>query len=314
MSLIKEYLAAVEEMVWMKFEQRKPHEIRTELNRLRQKHKIGILYLQEEKRIIKSVENEFEDKFILKFTKELINEEFERITDKFEAGVLRAVRRAMTDKNSTETAIKHVRRLGDVSERYIDTVVRTAKGGLVQAQNISKAIGANINHFRYMGPKIDARPFCANLVGKIFTIDEIHKMTGQKGLPVLYFGGGYNCRHRWVAVDENKALLERLNPEDVKWREKDLREDLRKHRKGFERILDRDFSEEEYKETAVSLVKSKANAHIHVYEGEKQFVFFGKHGYAVADTDGTIRGYYHSKDIEKTIKAYKEKKQCKKIL
>ncbi len=201
MSAIKQYLSAVEEMVRHKFEQRKPHEIKYELRRARQQFKIGKAHLQRTKKVLKLVEAELEDKFIERFTKEFVDEQFENISDRFESGVLAAVRRAMRHKNSTEIARKLVRRLGNVSKQYIETVVRTAKGGIAQSQKISDAKKANIKYFRYEGPIGGSRAFCANLVGKVFSLDEILTMKGQEGLPVLYFGGGYNCRHRWIAVD-----------------------------------------------------------------------------------------------------------------
>lgn len=110
-------------------------------------------------------------------------------------------------------------------------------------------------------------------------------------------------------VKENKALLERLNPEDVKWRAKDLREDIRDHLEGFENM-----SAKRYKEESVSLAKNKIDPYMQLHRGKKQFVFWGDNGQVVCDLDGTIRGYYPSSDIKKTKNAYKEKKQCKKIL
>lgn len=198
---MKQYLAAVEAMVRSKFEQRKPNEIRAELRRLRRKFKPEKEGLQEAKKILKLVENELQDNFIVRFTKDFADEQFENLSNRFDDGVLKAVRRAMKSQNSTETAVKLVKRLGNVNKRYIDTVVQTAKGGIAQAQKIEDAKKANIKYFRYEGPIGGSRAFCANLVGKVFSLDEILAMVGQNGLPVLYFGGGWNCRHRWVAVD-----------------------------------------------------------------------------------------------------------------
>lgn len=306
---MKQYLAAVEAMVRSKFEQRKPNEIRAELRRLRRKFKPEKEGLQEAKKILKLVENELQDNFIVRFTKDFADEQFENLSNRFDDGVLKAVRRAMNHENSTETATKLVRRLGNVNKRYIDTVVQTAKGGIAQARKIQDAKKAKIKYFRYEGPIGGSRAFCANLVGKVFSLDEILAMVGQNGLPVLYFGGGWNCRHRWVAVDENKALLERMNPEDVKWRAKDLREDVRDHLKDFEGL-----TAEQYQKQAENIVKSKSDPYMQTHKGKRQFVFWASENYAVADTDGTIRGYYITNDIEKTKKAYKEKKQCKKII
>lgn len=62
----------------------------------------------------------------------------------------------------------------------------------------------------YSGP-VDGtvRPWCLNLVGKVYTRDVIEAMdNGQLANPFLT-GGGYNCRHSWLAVqsDEMRGLV-----------------------------------------------------------------------------------------------------------
>jgi len=51
-----------------------------------------------------------------------------------------------------------------------------------------------------MGAVAGARPFCRERVGKVYSIEEIRAMDNGQGLAVEYFCGGWNCRHRWVAV------------------------------------------------------------------------------------------------------------------
>lgn len=90
--------------------------------------------------------------------------------------------------------------------------------------------------------------------------------------------------------------------------------DLRKHKKAFEKIYDRKMTDEEFKNNAISLVRSKSDPYMQKYEGEKQFVFYGKDGFAVADTDGTVRGYFHSRNIDKTKLNYNRVNECKRII
>lgn len=306
---MKAYLDAVRRMVDEKFRQGKPDEIRAELRRLRRKFKPEKQGLVEAKKIVKLVEKDFENDFILRYTKDFASEQFENLSDRFDKGVLDAVRRSMKSPNASEEAEKQIKRLGTTQERFLRNVLQTAKGGIAQARKIEDASKAGMKYFRYDGPIGGSRAFCSARVGKIFSIEEIEAMEGQAGLPVLYFGGGWNCRHRWVAVDENKALLERLDPDDVKWRAKDLREDIRDHLKDFEGL-----TAEQYQKQAENIVKSKSDPYMQIHKGKKQFVFWASENYAVADIDGTIRGHYITNDIEKTKKAYKEKKQCKKII
>lgn len=67
----------------------------------------------------------------------------------------------------------------------------------------SRAEEQDYEYFKYFGP-VDSitRPFCAPLVGGIFSRDEIEQMdNGQTGTgSVMVAGGGYNCRHHWQPV------------------------------------------------------------------------------------------------------------------
>lgn len=70
--------------------------------------------------------------------------------------------------------------------------------------NMLKSNRLGINHFLYYGNAIlTTRPFCRERIGKTFSRDEIESWTfgwqGKSG-PAITNRGGYNCRHRWVAV------------------------------------------------------------------------------------------------------------------
>lgn len=84
-------------------------------------------------------------------------------------------------------------------KQYAYTWINTAENASNQAVTIRKNIEAGVKYFKYAGPPAD-REFCANLLDKVFPIEEIEKMDNGQGLPVLYYKGGYNCRHRWVPV------------------------------------------------------------------------------------------------------------------
>lgn len=67
-----------------------------------------------------------------------------------------------------------------------------------------KAEALDLKWFRYSGPEDDAaRPFCMARVGRAFERTKIDEMdNGQTGPgTVLTACGGFNCRHRWAAVD-----------------------------------------------------------------------------------------------------------------
>lgn len=59
----------------------------------------------------------------------------------------------------------------------------------------------------YVGP-VDGlqRPFCRAVTGKAWTIEQVGRLrNGQAGQPAMEFGGGYNCRHQFVAMSRATA-------------------------------------------------------------------------------------------------------------
>lgn len=63
------------------------------------------------------------------------------------------------------------------------------------------------NHRLYTGPiDLKIRPFCLKYVGHILTVNEIQKLDNEQLPNPLVTGGGYNCRHKWMAVPPNYQL------------------------------------------------------------------------------------------------------------
>jgi hypothetical protein len=59
----------------------------------------------------------------------------------------------------------------------------------------------------YMGPAdTKLRPFCHQRVGKVYGRPEIDAMDNGQIPNVLLSGGGYNCRHSWIAVSKLSEL------------------------------------------------------------------------------------------------------------
>jgi len=199
---MEEFLKAVQELVERLFAEGHPGEIRHGIRLLAKKYKISRLGLKEADKILRRIQNTLQDDFIKKFTKDLTVENVENITDKFEKGVLQAVRRGMRSSDP-DLAMELVKSQSNVAKQHLRTTVDTAKAGITQAQKL-KDIGEP-EYFKLVGPKLSARSWCAEHVGKIYHISEIQKMDNGQGLPVLYFAGGYNCRHRWVAVAHSES-------------------------------------------------------------------------------------------------------------
>lgn len=65
--------------------------------------------------------------------------------------------------------------------------------------------------FQFVGP-IDAKlshDFCLKHVGEIMTKKQIDKYSKQYGFDIYYKGGGWNCRHKWVAVPDDYKISQR---------------------------------------------------------------------------------------------------------
>jgi hypothetical protein len=57
--------------------------------------------------------------------------------------------------------------------------------------------------FAYVGPfDIKTRPFCREHAGRVYTRPEINALDNGQTPNVFLTGGGYNCRHTWIAVSK----------------------------------------------------------------------------------------------------------------
>ena len=125
------------------------------------------------------------------------------ITTKVKATVSRLIRSKRSDSDIDRALSVEL----GVQERHVRTVRETTRAAVSQAQVISDASG--VMFYRYMGPTKGVRKFCSDHVGKVYHVSEIERMDNGQGLPVLFYKGGYNCRHRWVAVSLETARAER---------------------------------------------------------------------------------------------------------
>ncbi len=96
-------------------------------------------------------------------------------------------------------------KFSETLERNFQTEVRTGINSFHQRMVREKAADAEITTFEYMGPS-DAltRPFCRKYVGKVLQKRDIDKLTNDAGQPAAIYCGGYNCRHQWVAISDER--------------------------------------------------------------------------------------------------------------
>lgn len=124
--------------------------------------------------------------------------QFARQQGKIIEGIVKEVQigysQGLNTKDLTDRLINN---LGQ-KKAHAQTIARTANISLVRAGSVDRAISDGVEYFEYMGPRNTKRNFCKNRLGKTFSVDEIRKMSNRQLDPVLYYCGGYNCRHRWV--------------------------------------------------------------------------------------------------------------------
>lgn len=89
-------------------------------------------------------------------------------------------------------------------KHYAFTWAATGTGAINQTKIISDSLNNGITKFKFVGPAPE-RKFCIQHYEKSYTMNEIKQMDNGQGLKVLYFRGGYNCRHIWVADNETSV-------------------------------------------------------------------------------------------------------------
>lgn len=97
----------------------------------------------------------------------------------------------------------------DILESQLDTELNTMLAGFSRTVTANKADELGLNLFYYVGPDDKVtRDFCSEVLSKdppIYSREEIAAMQNDSGVDVLTFGGGYNCRHQWIAITEDDA-------------------------------------------------------------------------------------------------------------
>lgn len=91
----------------------------------------------------------------------------------------------------------------------LETEINTGLMAFNRSITTNKAKELGFDLFIYLGPDDQiTRPFCQRLLSKdppIYSLTEISTMDNDQGLPVLDYGGGYNCRHQWRPISEERA-------------------------------------------------------------------------------------------------------------
>lgn len=101
----------------------------------------------------------------------------------------------------------------EVLESQLETELNTMLSGFSRTVTSNKAEELGLELFMYVGADDKlTRDFCQDVLSKdppIYTRQEIADLNlhpEASGLDVMIYGGGYNCRHQWVALTEEDAI------------------------------------------------------------------------------------------------------------
>lgn len=101
-------------------------------------------------------------------------------------------------------------------EWHAGTYVRTSTHRHMQSFMNQQAQEAGLENFLYLGPyDTKTRPFCQPLVGQVLRRSEIEELDNGQSGDAMSDGGGWNCRHEWVAVLDDLAEKMRENPDTL---------------------------------------------------------------------------------------------------
>jgi hypothetical protein len=96
-----------------------------------------------------------------------------------------------------------------------DSILQAAEGKLHWARTNARQVVGGYNRIHrdevrkeleldralYYGEvRNNSRPFCRQLIGKVFSLEQIEQMNNGQGLSVLTYCGGWNCIHSWLWV------------------------------------------------------------------------------------------------------------------
>ncbi|MEM4626451.1 MAG: hypothetical protein QXF70_03445 [Candidatus Bilamarchaeaceae archaeon] len=129
-----------------------------------------------------------------------IKNDFSQLGEKYGEKVYEILAEGMKKNEPRKALYDRAMREVRKGKQYAYTWINTSENAVNQAKKIRDNIEAGVKYFKYAGPPAD-REFCQHLLGKVYTIEEIEQMDNGQGLPVLYYKGGYNCRHRWAPVN-----------------------------------------------------------------------------------------------------------------
>lgn len=130
--------------------------------------------------------------------------EYARIGDAINRKVVKVLDRSLSIGLKSSEIEQLVRHAVQGSDGNAKAITATALGGFDRVDTFRQADEAGVDRFQYAGPGAQ-RPFCRTMMqlageGVTYTRAEIEQISNGLGLSVLYFCGGWHCRHHWQPV------------------------------------------------------------------------------------------------------------------
>lgn len=205
MNELREFLKKAAQIIRTDIKNGTPDLSRQKIKMLRRKMGLDSNAEKLAEQIAKAEIKKLGEKYIAEKYSAVVKESITLISEAESALSSRVLKLAAQSLKNVEqdNLLRNLQRFEKTQQRYLQTVANTAQSAVRRSQLFVDAEQSDIKKFRYEGSEGgNIRDFCKNHVGKIYTLSEIKKLDNGQGLSVQYYCGGYNCRHRWVAVVE----------------------------------------------------------------------------------------------------------------
>jgi len=125
---------------------------------------------------------------------------FNKVAGNVESGIEKELSNGIKQGIDFEQLRQKMQSVIGKGRRGAYAVANTGLTAHSRAVNLNGASRVGATKFKYTGPPAE-REFCQKRLGGVFTIEEIEKMDNGQGLDVRFYGGGWNCSHRWTPVE-----------------------------------------------------------------------------------------------------------------
>lgn len=137
-----------------------------------------------------------------------------RLTDEFQNN-MGEMRDELLDK-TVEVMRQNISK-GSLSRAAMaESIIEAADGRLHHARTNARMVvsaynrigrdevrqAADLQHGYYYGNvRTSSRAFCRACIGRVFSMEQIDRMSNGQGLPVVIYCGGWNCIHSWLWME-----------------------------------------------------------------------------------------------------------------